>query len=526
MESISFSILGAIIAFFFLVYYQYWSKYNPKTSSTSTYIAPPAEAGGARLFTGHLHLMAGGSAFTELPHFKLAALADKYGPIFTIRLGVKRALVVSSWELAKELYTTHDLTISSRPKLRAAKHLSYDFVMFGFAPYSKYYSRMRKLISVELLSNSRVEMQRNVRVSETSDSINDLYKLWEENKKKVVVDMKKWLGDLNLNVVVRVVAGKRFCGGDEDETRRCKEVFRDFFHLAGKFVPADALPYLRWLDIGGHEKKMKETAKELDIIVDRWLAEHRKENERSGEDKKPRDFMDVMLSLADRAQLDSEYDSDTIIKATCQTLISGGTDTTTVMLVWAVSLLLNNRHVLKKAQQELDKHVGKERRVNESDIENLVYLKAITKEILRLYPAGPLGGIREFSENCNVGGYNVQKGTWLIVNMWRLHRDPTVWGDDSLEFNPERFLSKHGDLDVRGQHFELIPFGAGRRICPGVNFGMQMMHLVLANLLHAFDLSTVSDETVDMTESAGMTNMKATPLDVLVSPRLSAKLYG
>ncbi|KAK6150746.1 hypothetical protein DH2020_015678 [Rehmannia glutinosa] len=179
------------------------------------------------------------------------------------------------------------------------------------------------------------------------------------------------------------------------------------------------------------------------------------------------------------------------------------------MLVWALSLLLNNRHVLKEAQEELDKHIGRERRVKESDISNLVYLQAITKETLRLYPAG----------------YHVQKGTWLIVNLWKLHRDPHVWGDDLLEFKPERFLSTHKNVDVRGQNFELIPLGAGRRSCPGTNFGLQMLHLVLANLLHAFEVSTVSDDVVDMTESAGLTNIKATPLDVLVAPRLSPSLY-
>lgn len=209
-----------------------------------------------------------------------------------------------------------------------------------------------------------------------------------------------------------------------------------------------------------------------------------------------------------------------------QVLIAGGTDTTTVVLVWALSLLLNNRPILKKAQDELDKHVGKERRVEESDIKNLPYLAAIIKETMRLYPAGPLGGIREFTKDCDVGGYHVSKGTWLIVNVWKLHRDPQLWAEDPLEFRPERFLDiDHKSIDVKGQNFEFIPFGAGRRICPGANFGMHMLHLVLANLLHAFEVSTVGDEEVDMSESVGLTNLKATPLDVLIAPRLSPNLY-
>nr|WOF00833.1 flavonoid hydroxylase 1 [Dracocephalum moldavica] len=515
----------AVAALFLLFYfYRLSSQSSNKLKHAADKAPPPPQAGGARIFTGHLHLMGGGSS-TNLPHFNLAHLADQHGPIFTIRLGVHRAVVVSSPELAKELFTACDAAVSSRPPLRASKHMSCDLAMFGFAPYGSYWREMRKLVSLELLSPRRLELQRSVRLSETNHFVGKIYKAWEEGRDgsgRVLVDMKRWFGELSLNVVVRMVAGRRFDGDDDtEETRRWREVMREFFYLAGLFVPADALPYLGWLDIGGYEKRMKQNAKDLDTIVGGWVAERRKKRY-SGEDK-PKDFIDVMLSVLHDAKL--QYDTHTITKTTCQVLIAGGSDTTTVMLVWALSLLLNNRHVLKKAQEELDKHVGKDRRVDESDIKNLIYLQAIVKETLRLYPAGPLGGLREFAKDCNVAGYHVSKGTWLIVNMWKLHRDPQVWPEDPLEFRPDRFLNEHKNMDVKGQDFELIPFGAGRRICPGVNFGLHMLHLVLANTLQAFELSTVCDEEVDMTESAGLTNLKVTPLDVLVAPRLSPGLY-
>ncbi|KAH6755793.1 hypothetical protein C2S53_009638 [Perilla frutescens var. hirtella] len=515
-----FAIYGAITIFF--IFFLYQLLLNP----TGKHKAPP-KAGGARPFTGHLHVIGGGSS-TTLPHINLATLADKHGPIFRIRLGVNRAVVVSSWELAKELFTTHDVAISSRPMVRSTKYLSYDLAVFGFTPYGSYWQQLRKVVASELLAARKIELQRNVRVSETMQSINELYRVYEEKNDgsgKVLLDMKRWLGDLSLNVILRLVVGKRFhCRVDAEQTRRCREVMRDFFHLAGLFLPADAFPFLGWLDFGGYEKKMKQTGEELDKILGGWLAEHR-EMEYSGEDCTTQNFMGVMQSVVDGANLQGKYDVDTIIKATCQVLISGGTDTTAVMLIWAISLILNNRHVLKKTQEELDEQVGRERRVNESDINNLVYLQAVVQETLRLYPAGPLGGIREFSKDCFVGGYHVPKGTWLLVNLWKLHRDPQVWPDDPLEFKPERFLSRQKDVDVKGQDFELIPFGAGRRICPGANFGLHMLHLVLASLLQAFDLSTINNEKVDMTESAGLTNLKATPLDVLVAPRLSPSLY-
>ncbi|KAL0449821.1 UNVERIFIED_CONTAM: cytochrome [Sesamum latifolium] len=161
----------APIAFFLLFYY--YLLYSRPTKLTTQKSKSPPEAGGARPFTGHLHLMNGGTS-AGLPHINLAALADKYGPVFTIRIGVRRVLVVSSWELVKELFTTRDVAVSSRPNFRAAKHLSYDFAMFGFSPYGPYWRELRKLTSVELLSSRRLELLSHVRVSETVQSVNEL----------------------------------------------------------------------------------------------------------------------------------------------------------------------------------------------------------------------------------------------------------------------------------------------------------------------------------------------------------------
>lgn len=205
-------------------------------------------------------------------------------------------------------------------------------------------------------------------------------------------------------------------------------------------------------------------------------------------------------------------------------MISGGTDTTTVTLTWALSLLLNNPHALRKAQEELDVHVGRERLVNEADINKLIYLQAIVKETLRVYPPGPLSGPREAAEDCTVGGYQVKKGTRVIVNLWKIQTDPRVW-PYPLEFKPERFLTTHKDIDVKGQNFELIPFASGRRACPGISFALQMLHFTLASLIHAFEMSTPSNAPVDMTASFGLTNIKSTPLDVVLKPRLPLNLY-
>ena len=205
-----------------------------------------------------------------------------------------------------------------------------------------------------------------------------------------------------------------------------------------------------------------------------------------------------------------------------QALILAATDTTTVTLTWALSLLLNNREALKKAKQELDIQVGRERQVKESDVKNLEYLQAILKETMRLYPAGPLLVPHESLEDCTLAGYNIPIGTRLLVNVPKLHRDPSVWVNPT-EFRPERFLTTHKDVDVKGQHFELIPFGSGRRMCPGISFALQVTLLTLATLLHSFEIATPSNEPVDMTEKVGLTNLKDTPFEVSLTPCLAAQ---
>ncbi|XP_023764429.2 cytochrome P450 CYP82D47 [Lactuca sativa] len=481
------------------------------------------KASGARPILGHLNLFGGSSG---PPHIALGSLALKHGPIFTVRLGVRKVLVVNSWEIAKELFTTHDVTISSRPKFTAAKILGYNYAMFGVTPYGPYWREMRKIASLQLLSNRRLEQLKDVRESELENSIRKMHELWKEKKDargKVLVDMKKWFGEFDMNVMLRMVVGKRCTEAknveEENDMNNYGKVFREFFHFLGLFVVGDALPFLGWLDLGGHVKAMKRVAKEIDCITGKWLDEHRRKRG-CVEVIEDKDYMDVMISAVETGGL-TDYDADAVIKSTCLDIIASSADTITATLTWTLSLLLNNPFALQNVQEEIDKHVGKGRRVNDLDISKLVYLQAIVKESLRLYPAAPLGAPREFSEDCIVAGYHVPKGTWLIVNIWKIQHDPEIWSDPS-EFRPERFLSggTHAHVEVKGTNFELIPFGAGRRSCPGLAFSLQMLHIVLATLLQNFDMSSPNDSIIDMTESVGLINAKASPLKVQIVPRL------
>ncbi|KAM7253056.1 hypothetical protein ACFE04_025674 [Oxalis oulophora] len=320
--------------------------------------------------------------------------------------------------------------------------------------------------------------------------------------------MKKWFSDVTLDLILTLVVGKRI----SDDQNAPLRVLEHIFRVVGAIC-------------GGHEKAMKKTSKELDEVAQKWLDEH-KLTKVSNDHNKDQDFIDVLLSAIDETEEEFEgRDADTIIKATCLTMILAASDTTTVTLIWALSLLVNNPQTLNKVQQELVTHVGRERKVKESDMNNLIYLQAIIKETLRLYPAGPLSIPHKSTEDCTVANYHVPANTQLHVNIWKIHRDPRIWTDPE-EFQPERFLTGSGrDLDVRGQNFELLPFSSGRRMCPGVSFAVQLLQLTLANLLHGFEITRQSDELIDMTEKVGLTNLKTTPLDLLITPRLPAHLY-
>ncbi|KAK6256672.1 hypothetical protein QUC31_000131 [Theobroma cacao] len=517
--------MAGVFAFLIFCYLLFTRVIN-RTGSGMKRKAP--EASGARPFLGHLHLLGG----SKPAHVVLGDLADTYGPIFTIRLGVRLTLVVSNWEIAKECFTTNDKAFANRPRTLAAELLGYNYAMFGFSPYGPYWRQIRKIVTLEVLSNHRLEKLKHIRESEVRTSIKELYKLGVEgvsnsSSGKVLVEMKRWFWTLNINMVFKMVVGKRYSEAEtshgKDENDRRRKAFRDFFELTGTFTVGDSLPFLRWLDLGGHEKAMKKTAKELDHILEEWLEEH-KQKRNSGNAESEHDFMGMMLSLLnDAAELPS-YDADTINKATCLSLILAASDTTMVTLTWALSLLLNNRNALKKAQEELDIHVGRDKLVEESDIKKLVYLQAIIKETLRLYPAAPLSVPHESMEDCVVSGYHIPAGTRLLINLYKIHRDPHAWSDP-CEFQPERFLTTYKDFDVRGQNFELIPFGSGRRMCPGVSLALQVLELTLANLLQGFELGTPLDEPVDMGEAIGITNLKVSPLEVLITPRLPAVCY-
>ncbi|KAM3731517.1 hypothetical protein ACB098_12G169400 [Castanea mollissima] len=493
------------------------SKSNTKRGYTKCIEIP--EPSGALPIIGHLHLLGGQEPMAKI----LGAIADKYGSFFSLKMGIHRMLVVSSWEMVKEFLATHDNTFATRASIAVGEHLFNNNAIFALAPYGQYWRDVRKMATLEIFSSHSLEKLKHVRFSEVKFLIKNLHLLCINNK---VVTISELFEHMAFNIILWIIVGKRFStttyGEEKSEACRFRSAIKEALHLL----------------VAGHVSSMKRTAKELDSVLEIWLAEllqKRLEQKSDGESDfmnltttfrsdGESDFMNMMLSNFPRDVEISGHTRDVVVKATALILVFTGAGSTSTTLTWAISLLLNHPSVLKAAQEELDMHVGKDKWVEESDIKNLKYLDAIVKETLRLYPPGPLTGIREAMEDCTVGGYYVPKGTRLLINILKLQRDPRVWSNPS-EFQPERFMTTHADIDVWGQNFEYIPFSSGRRSCPGITFGLQVVHLALARVLQGFDITTMASVKVDMLEGPGISLPKVNPLDVVLKPRLPMESY-
>jgi len=194
-------------------------------------------------------------------------------------------------------------------------------------------------------------------------------------------------------------------------------------------------------------------------------------------------------------------------------MLSAGMDTSAVTMEWAMSLLLNHPYVMKEAQAELDDVVGRDRLANEADIHKLPCLQNIINEVLRLFPPAPLLVPHESAEDCMIGGFNVPRGTMILVNAWAIQRDPKVW-DDPTSFIPKRYEGLEDD-----HAYQLLPFGMGRRSCPGAGLANRVVSLALAVLIQCLEWKRVSEEPMDLSEGTGLTMPKREPLEAMCKAR-------
>ncbi|KAK9097257.1 hypothetical protein Sjap_022754 [Stephania japonica] len=443
---------------------------------------------------GHLHLLK-----NKPLHRALAALSASLGPIISLRFGSRPVVVVSSQSLAEECFTTQDITFANRPRLLVGKHMGYNHSTLVWAPYGPHWRNLRRIAAIEILSASRLNSFASVRAHEMRLLVRRvLGNIYEDTF--TAVEMKSVFSELTMNVMMMMVAGKRYYGEGvgEGEGRRFRENVTELVKLRERRDE-----FLQGLIEDHREQRNKA------------CNEEEEKKKKSSSTSSSRTLIDVLLGLQ---ETDPEYHSDQMIRGTIAVLLAAGTDTSAATMEWAMSLLLNNPHVLQKARDEIDFHVPSSRLLTESDLPNLPYLNNIIAETLRMYPVGPLLVPHESSKDCTLGGYHVARGTMLLVNMWAIHNDPNVW-DQPGEFRPERFQSGQGHAGVVRDGFKLMPFGSGRRSCPGEGLAMKVVGLVLGTLIQCFEWERVGKELVDMSEGAGLTMPKARPLEAMCRPR-------
>ncbi|XP_058092250.1 cytochrome P450 71AU50-like [Magnolia sinica] len=459
---------------------------------------------------GNLHMLG------DLPHRTLHTLAQRYGPIMYMRLGLVPTVVVSSPQAAQQFLKAHDLIFASRPYLQAVKYIAYDQRGLAFSTYGPYWRNVRKLCTLELLSNLKIESFKPMRREEVGLLVRSIKCAAEAHD---VVDLSAKVASLTTDMTCRMVLGKKYMG-EKLDNRGFKAVIQEIMWLSATFNVADYIPWLRVLDLKGLTRRMKSVSKVFDDFFEKIIDEHDKSKE-MGHD---RDFVDVLLSLM-KSEMDGDFRVDrTNTKAILLEMLAAAIDTSATAIEWALSELLKHPQVMKKVQDELRTVVGFDQMVEESDLPKLEYLDMVVKESLRLHPVAPFLIPRESMEDCTINGFHIPKKCRVIINAWAIGRDPTSWSNAD-QFSPERFVGS--SIDVRGRDFQLIPFGSGRRVCPGMQLGLTVVRLVVAQLVHCFDWELPDGSSpgdLDMSETFSLVVPRANHLLAIPTKRLNSDL--
>ncbi|KAJ4842362.1 hypothetical protein Tsubulata_007463 [Turnera subulata] len=456
------------------------------------------------------------------PHQSFLRLARFHGPIMTLWLGSMCTVVISSSEVAREMFKNHDVVLAGRKIYEAMKSNHSSEGSMITAQYGAHWRMLRRLSTTEFFITSRLDAMVGVRAR----CIERMVKFIEEggaNGTKAI-DVGRFFFLMAFNLIGNLMFSKDLV--DPNSERGGK-----FFHHAGKVMElagkpnmADFLPFLRQLDPQGIRRNTQFHVERAFEISGGFVKERRESMQNQGgsrsDDHKRKDYLDVLLeSSGDGTEEASRFSSRTIDVIVFE-MFTAGTDTTTSTLEWAMAELLRNPTILGKVQAELRSSIGPNKKLEEKDIENLPYLEAVIKETLRLHPPLPFLVPHMAMNPCKMLGYYIPKETQILVNVWAIGRDPKTWVDP-LVFRPERFIEPNSKVEYKGHHFEYIPFGSGRRMCPAMPLASRVLPLALGSVLHSFDwvlADGLQAKDMDMTERMGITLRKAIPLKAFPVP--------
>ncbi|XP_047311804.1 cytochrome P450 84A1-like [Impatiens glandulifera] len=496
--------ISLVSLFFFL---SLFSRLRPKLPY------PPGPRG--LPFIGNMMLM------DQLTHRGLFKLSKKYGGLFHMKMGYLHMIAVSSSDVAKQVLQAQDNIFSNRPATIAISYLTYDRADMAFAHYGPFWRQMRKLCVMRLFSRKRAESWESVR-----DEVDRMMRT-VASETGSAVNLGELVFVLTRDIIYRAAFGTSSNSGRDDFIK----ILQEFSKLFGAFNIADFIPSLTWVDPQRLNDRLKKARASLDKFIDHIIDDHmaRKEDEHESD---PDMVDDLVAFYSDDAKTSESEDLQNSIsltreniKAIIMDVMFGGTETVASAIEWSLSELMKSPEDLKKAQQELTNVVGLDRRVTESDLEKLTFLKCVIKETLRLHPPIPLL-LHETAVETEVSGYRIPAKCRVMINAYAIGRDPNSWSDPDT-FRPSRFLEENVP-DFKGNHFEFIPFGSGRRSCPGMQLGLYALEMAVANLLHGFTWELpdgMKPSELDMTDVFGLTAPRATRLVAVPSPRLMCPIY-
>ncbi|MED6196646.1 hypothetical protein PIB30_049392 [Stylosanthes scabra] len=500
MDSLILDLLALVSFILFIVAALKIGKNLKKTEST-----PNIPPGPWKLpIIGSIHHLV-----TSKPHRKLRDLATIYGPLMHLQLGEISTMVISSPEYAREVMKTHDVVFASRPKVLATEILAYESTNIAFSPYGNYWRQLRKICTLELFTTKRVKSFQPIREEEFTNLMTRI-----ASAKGSTVNLTEEVLSTIYTIISRAAFGMK-CKDQE----KYISVIKAAIELAAGFYLGDLFPSSKWLQvISGMRPKLERNKIQGDQILENIINEHREAKLKGKEHQheSDEDLVDVLLKFEGGKASEQDICLTTNnIKAIIQDVFAAGGETSSTTIDWAMVEMIKDPRVMQKAQAEVREIFDKIGRVDETYIHELKYLKLVVKETLRLHPSVALLLPRESREACDINGYHIPVKSKVIVNAWAIGRDPKYW-DEPERFYPERFIDSN--IDYKGSNFEYIPFGAGRRICPGSTLGLLNVELALAYLLYHFDWklpSGMKHEEFDLSEAFGATIRRKNDLQLI-----------